>query len=364
MMYSKILVEKETSKLVYLYFVALEYFNGDISIKVKQATLKTLLDDLSYFGQNVKTLKLRPYKHTSTGESKKFYWKNILRLCPNIISIRFLKNRYISLFLVDLQYSDLMLNDLKNIETEEFGPDSLDIQDLCLQVNIQYRETITSLQLCALKEEPTAIKYNGLVKLISQFPRLTCLKTDKVSEKNPLLRVDIKHLFEENPQLNDVELDSCAIFASSWKGTNTVQSMEHISLISLKITADTITTDVFQYLTTLLKRVKSLHLSVGEITADEAVLEEEFVAILCNLIACTSEMERVNIKYSYNGEDFNYNKGDNDDSSGDYSYYYGYPYDYEYDDSDYDEDGDDYEYTDITMGYRDCIDKSCNYCSD
>lgn len=159
-------------------------------------------------------------------------------------------------------------------------------------------------------------------------------------------------------------MDSCAIFASSWKDTNTVQSMEHISLINLKIITDTITTGVFQYITTLLKRVKSLHLSVDEITADETVLEEELVTILCNLIACTSDMERVKIKYSYNGEDFHYNKGNNDDSSGDYGYDYGYLYDYEYDDSYSDEDSDDYGYTDVTIGYRDCIDEGSYYCSD
>lgn len=151
------LVQKEDLKTCLLVckswrFLALEYFNGDISIKVKQATLKTLLEDLSYFVQNVKIIKLRPYKRESTDESNNLYWKHILRLCPNIISIRFLKNRYISPFLDDLQDPGLVLNDLQNIETKEFGPNSLDIQDLCLQVNIRYRETITSLQLCALKE--------------------------------------------------------------------------------------------------------------------------------------------------------------------------------------------------------------------
>ncbi|KAI9269503.1 hypothetical protein EDC94DRAFT_691496 [Helicostylum pulchrum] len=228
--------------------------------------------------------------------------------------------------------------------TKKFGTNSLDIQDLCLRVNIQYLETITSLELRALKEELTAIKYSGLVKLISQFPRLTCLKlssfftwteADKFLNANPISNVDIKHLFEENPPLKDVELNSCAIFASSWK-----------------------------YGAYTFNKVKSLRLRVGKITVDETVLEEEFVVILCNLIACTSEMERVKIKYNYNGEEFYYDRGNNDDSSGNYSYYYGYPSDYDYDDSDYDYDSDDYGYTDVTMDYRDCIDEYCYYFSD
>ncbi|KAI8054734.1 hypothetical protein BDF21DRAFT_468043 [Thamnidium elegans] len=147
-----------------------------------------------------------------------------------------------------------------------------------------------SLKLCVLKEEFTSIKYNGLVKLISQFPHLACLKVtifftwteaDKVPEKNPISNINIKCLFEEVPQLNDVELDS----------------------------SDTITTSISQSIIKLLKQVKYLHLHINNIIADETVLEEEFVVIF---------------------EDFYYNKGNDDNSSRGYKYYY-------YDDSDYEE---------------------------
>lgn len=159
---------------------AQEYFKGGISIKVRHATLNRLLDDLPYFGQNVKAIKLRPYKCIFEEEKIKLNWKRVLRLCPNITSVCFLKSSNISPFLEDLKDPDLILNDLLKIETEELGSYSLYIQDLCLQVNIQCPETITSLQLSAVKEEPTTIKYDGLIKLVSQFPHLTCLKVNSL----------------------------------------------------------------------------------------------------------------------------------------------------------------------------------------
>lgn len=277
------------------------------------------MNDLPKFGQNVKTIKLRPYEFSPpfNNEQNEIVWKTVLEFCPNIASIHLLKSRNILPILNALQNPGLMLNDLRKIEVKELELYSFDIQELFLRVNVRYRETITSLQLYTLKRIRSAIRRGGLVTFISQFPHLTCLKVNSssswistgiVRRENPSSIVDLKLLLEEAPQLNELTLYGCVTIANGLQDTNTFPVMEHVSLIKLKIITDTITTSTLRYIVTALKQVKSLHLIIRRIIPDGFLSENEVATVLNDLKVCASKMKTVKLKYDYNSE-FRYNKG-------------------------------------------------------
>ncbi|KAG2231927.1 hypothetical protein INT48_001441 [Thamnidium elegans] len=312
------LAEKEDLKTCLLVckswnLVAQEYFDSNLSIKIKYTAYEVLMEDIPIIGENVKAIKLKPYKVLPTDEHNEMIWRTILGYCPHITSIYFLKSRSILSLLEALQGPDLMLNDLQKIEVRELESYPLETQDLYLQANAHYHKTITSLRLYALMAVPRTIRSDGLVKFISQFSRLTCLKVNSPfsweaigidRRRYPEFIIDIKQLFQEAPQLKEVKLYDCDIVARNWRDTNTVQIMEHIYLINLKIKTSTITTSTFQYVVALLKQVKYLHLIIHEIITDETVSGKEFLTVLNDLKACTSEMETANLKYNYNGQGF------------------------------------------------------------
>ncbi|GAA5795038.1 hypothetical protein HPULCUR_000389 [Helicostylum pulchrum] len=295
-----------------------EYFSRDISIKVKQAKLGDLLDDISYFGQNVKVIKLTAYRYTIIDELK---WKHILNLCPFLTSVYFRNKCNSSALLKALQDLDIRLNDLQKLDINNLTRYSLDIYDLYLRVSIQYCQTISSLQLYALDEEPVATKYGGLYEFISQFPLLTCLKItwcpsrgDNLRrlfqvEDDPKSMVDLKNVLEEAPRLKEVKLYGCAVAVNDSQDIDAVQLIENRSLTDLKIFADNISIRTLRYIVSLLKEVKILALLIENITMDEDISVEESETILGDLEASTSEMKRVEIQYKCNGHDFYLNMG-------------------------------------------------------
>lgn len=138
------LVEKEVLKICLLVckswnFVAQGYFDRDISIKIKRIKYEVLMKDLPIFGQNVKTIKLRPYEFSPPfNEQNEIIWKTILVYCPNITSIYLLKSHSILSLLKALQDPGLTLNNLQKIEVKELESYSFDIQELFLQANVGY----------------------------------------------------------------------------------------------------------------------------------------------------------------------------------------------------------------------------------
>ncbi|GAA5808715.1 hypothetical protein MFLAVUS_002110 [Mucor flavus] len=372
--------------------VAQAYFNRDILIKVKETKLDDLLDDISYFGQNVKTIKLIASRPKTIDEDNEIKWRQILKLCPYLTSVYFKNSCNGSAFLKALQDPDLKLNDLQKLDIYNLTAYSRDIHDIYLWVSIQYCQTITSLQLCASDEELVSTKYGGLYKFISQFPQLTCLKVTRCpsyldvrgllyKEEEVDSIVDIKNILEEAPRLKEIKLYGCDVAIKNSADTNAAQLIENGPLTDLKILADNTSISTMRYIVSLLKEVKILALIIGKITVDEDISVEESETILGDLEASTSEMKRVEIKYNYNGRDFYLNTGkefkiksrskgryknenyfssgddDSDYDSGDDSVDYNVNY---YDYYDYNEDSD-YSYN---YDYSDNSDYNYNYHGD
>ncbi|GAA5794872.1 hypothetical protein HPULCUR_000220 [Helicostylum pulchrum] len=289
-----------------------EYFSRDISIKVKERKLNIddLLDDVLYFGQNVKAIKLNNSKYIQVLMKTIILNGDVFSACVPI-SLR-------TAFLKALQDPDIRLNDLQKLDINNLILLSPEIHDLYLRASIQYCQTITSLQLCALEEEHVPTKYGGLYKFISQFPRLTCLKVTWCpfdielcgSLDNKLKSiVDLKNVLEEAPQLKEVNLYDCPVVTNDSPDIDAVQLIENRSLTDLKVFADNISIRTLRYIVSLLKEVEILALVIGNITMDKGVSVEESETILEDLEASTSEMKRVEIKYKCNGHDFYLNIG-------------------------------------------------------
>ncbi|GAA5794910.1 hypothetical protein HPULCUR_000258 [Helicostylum pulchrum] len=292
-----------------------EYFSRDISIKVKERKLNIddLLDDILYFGQNVKAIKLNNSKYTSIDEDNDIKWQRILSLCPYLTSVYFLNKCASSAFLKALQGSDIRLNDLQKLHINNLSTYSLDTYELYLRVNIQYCQTITSLQLRALVGDPVQVKHGGLYKFVSQFPRLTCLKVT-----NTVLMENCDLLHPEDT-VNSILYDYTVVTNDS-PDTNEFQPIKNISLTELKIVVGSISISTLRYIVSLLKEVKIFALIIGSITVDEDISVEESETILGNLKASTSEMKRVEVKYECNGRDFYLNLDKENHLKGDYRY--------------------------------------------
>ncbi|KAI9265839.1 hypothetical protein EDC94DRAFT_604226 [Helicostylum pulchrum] len=319
--------------------VAQQYFDPEISLKLEQDELKALSEDIQHFGQNVTVIKLINHKYVSIDDDDKHNWIHILALSPNIASIYFLNHDNIAPFLEILLDPFINLNNLQIIATRELVACPIDVQDIYLRANIRCRENITSLQVSTLTTCRTFIEYGGIVEYVSQFPRLTCLKVNSLSipevyeYDRQCLCIDVKHLLKESPQLKELKLYNCSKITSNWQDPNLVETIvENVSLTSLKLTVDEISTVTLKYIVALLKEVKVLQLRIGLITQDETISENETTAILDDLSAYTSAMKKVQIDYTYNGNEFllefdliskNYEHragmfGDDDDNDFDY----------------------------------------------
>ncbi|KAI9275047.1 hypothetical protein EDC94DRAFT_689575 [Helicostylum pulchrum] len=268
-----------------------EYFSRDISIKVKERKLNIddLLDDILYFGQNVKAIKLNNSKYTSIDEDNDIKWQRILSLCPYLTSVYFLNKCASSAFLKALQGSDIRLNDLQKLHINNLSTYSLDTYELYLRVNIQYCQTITSLQLRALVGDPVQV-------------------TNTVLMENSA------------PQLKVFKLYDYTVVTNDSPDTNEFQPIKNISLTELKIVVGSISISTLRYIVSLLKEVKIFALIIGSITVDEDISVEESETILGNLKASTSEMKRVEVKYECNGRDFYLNLDKENHLKGDYRY--------------------------------------------
>ncbi|KAI9275008.1 hypothetical protein EDC94DRAFT_689541 [Helicostylum pulchrum] len=254
-----------------------EYFSRDISIKVKERKLNIdgLLDDILYFGQNVKAIKLNNSKYTSINEDNNLKWRRILSLCPYLTSVYFRNKCDSTAFLKALQDPDIRLNDLQKLDINNLILLSPEIHDLYLRASIQYCQTITSLQLCALEEEHVPTKYGGL----SLDNKLKSI-------------VDLKNVLEEAPQLKEVNLYDCPVVTNNSQDIDAVQLIENRFLTDLKVFADNISIRTLRYIVSLLKEVEILALVIGNITVDEGISVEESETILEDLEASTSENEK------------------------------------------------------------------------
>lgn len=368
-------------------FVAQQYFSPEISLILELEELKTLSEDILYFGQKVTVIKLITDEYTLIGDDDKHSWIHILALSPNISSIHFLNHDKIAPFLEVLLDPFMILNNLRIIAVGGLVFCPIDVQDIYLQANIRYRENITSLQVSTLTTCRTFIEYGGRVEYISQFPRLTCIKVNSlfIPDEYELdfqnSRIDIKHLLKESPQLKEVKLYNCSKITSNWQDPNLVEAItENVSLTSLKITVDEISTGTLKYLVALLKDVEVLQLRIGSITLDETISENETMAILDDLTAYTSGMKKVQIDYAYNGneflldfdlisEDYEHRVGlFGDDDDNDFEYNQNMDgYSGEYSDEYSDEYGNDYDsevYLQDEMGYDDYDDDMWAYDND
>ncbi|GAA5795001.1 hypothetical protein HPULCUR_000352 [Helicostylum pulchrum] len=277
--------------------VAHEYFSREISIKVKEEKLDDLLDDISYFGENVKVIKLTASRYKTIDKLK---WRHILNLCPNLTLVYFRNECDSSAFLKALQDPDIRLNDLQKLDINNLTEYSLDIYNLYLRI---------SIQACCDKVWWAVQIYLSISSVNLFEDNMVPLKGGKPAwsfqvEDDPKSMVDLKNVWEEAPRLKEVKLYGCAVVVNGSPDIDAVQLIENRSLTDFKIFADNISIRTLRYIVSLLKEVKILALFIENITMDEDISVEESETILGDLEASTTEMKRVEIQYKCNGRDF------------------------------------------------------------
>ncbi|KAI9364137.1 hypothetical protein BD770DRAFT_462712 [Pilaira anomala] len=289
--------------------VVQEYIGQGISIQVEEKNLQDLLDDIHYFGNNVKTIVLNESYSQSNRIKESLIWLDILIRCPNLISIYlYVSSTY--RYLKILKCPEAKMKKIQEIHTNNPEFCRPVIKDLYMWMNVRYRATVTTLEIYDLQNDETVRKYGGLIKLISKFPNLTHLKAKSSSRQVQGLDMDLKKLLKAAPQLQELKLYGISKIINNSQDTETTDSIENIRLTKLKLKSNVIDIMAIQYITTyLLKKVSKLSLLVENVKTSKALPEDKARKILKDLETSTIGMTRINLSYRYRGKEFYSNYG-------------------------------------------------------
>lgn len=289
--------------------VAQEYIGQGISIQVKEKNLQDLLDDIHYFGNNVKTIVLSETYSQSNRIKESLIWRDVLIRCPNLISVYlYVSSTYRYLKILKCPEAKMKKIQEIHVDNPEFCRPV--IKDLYMWMNVRYRATVTTLEIYDLQNDVTVSKYGGLIKLVSKFPNLTHLKAKSSSRKVQGFDMDLEKLLKSAPQLQELKLYGISKIINNSQDTETTDSIENIRLTKLKLKSNVIDIMAIQYITTyLLKKVSRLSLVVENVKTNKALPEDKAQKILKDLETSTIGMTRFNLSYRYRGKEFYSNYG-------------------------------------------------------
>lgn len=250
--------------------VAQEFFR--VKISLNEDSLPHLLEDISYFGDRVESISVCQSSISSERERYSLIWRDILLLCPNLISVSF---AFIDIYhyLHVMVYGGVEMKCFQLLDIIKLPECSLVTRKLYLELNIKHHATITELVIVRLDDIPTYEVFDDFIKFITQFPRLTVLNLIGATEEPTDSNIDIHKLFESVPHLKEFnmrEFKKVSIDSLENKEDISKYYSRDLNILSMRIYIKEMDTKTLEYITARSKKVGHLVLDIKKLIANES----------------------------------------------------------------------------------------------
>jgi hypothetical protein len=290
------------------YFISRSFFSDDIRIQLKDIYFGKLYKDLSTYPALAEKVSAITLTDASTGLSDATLFRSLLNLCTNLRELLF-DITDIYEYLKILNRREASLPSIQKIHVIRLCECSPAVRRFHLWVNYRFRETITSIEIMDVEDNGALKNYGGLLAFASQFPHLTCLKAQSLTEHN--LEVDLTALLASNKKIETLKLYGVGKLNNTLKDSDlSPVDVEYSSLTKLKLAASKININTLKYIVTRFKNVKSIRLTTPLIVPDNTLTEKESTSILDSFKEFTKKSTRINISYRYKGDHYIENKGE------------------------------------------------------
>jgi hypothetical protein len=290
------------------YFISRSFFSDDIRIQLKDIYFGKLYKDLSTYPALAEKVSAITLTDASTGLSDATLFRSLLNLCTNLRELLF-DITDIYEYLKILNRREASLPSIQKIHVIRLCECSPAVRRFHLWVNYRFRETITSIEIMDVEDNGALKNYGGLLAFASQFPHLTCLKAQSLTEHN--LEVDLTALLASNKKIETLKLYGVGKLNNTLKDSDlSPGDVEYSSLTKLKLAASKININTLKYIVTRFKNVKSIRLTTPLIVPDNTLTEKESTSILDSFKEFTKKSTRINISYRYKGDHYIENKGE------------------------------------------------------
>jgi hypothetical protein len=284
------------------YFISRSFFSDDIRIQLNDIYFDEIYKDLSTYPALAEKVSAITLTNASTGHSDATLFRSLLNLCSNLREVLF-DITDIYEYLKILNRREASLPSIQKIHVIMLCECSLAVLGFHLWVNYRFRKTITSIEIMDVEDNSALKNYGGLLAFASQFPHLTYLKAQSLTERN--LEVDLTALLATNKKIETLKLYGVGKLNNTLKDSDlSPGDVEYSSLNKLKLDASKININTLKYIVTRFKNVKSIRLITPLIVPDNTLTEKESTSILDSFKEFTKKSTRINISYWYKDDPY------------------------------------------------------------